>query len=74
LGDDVSADIELTDFPHVMNRDMDFKMGKRESHKDGINISNKGLENGTSEVSNRSSSDGRDKDYSPDSGEDADGA
>ncbi|MEA5389189.1 DUF87 domain-containing protein [Haloarculaceae archaeon H-GB11] len=71
-GDDVlPADIELTDLPHVMNRDMDLEMAMRESHEDGINVAIEGLENDTSDVNNGDSPDDSDYDHPPDSGEDS---
>ena len=37
-GDVLPDDLELTDLPHVMNRDMDLEMAMRENPEDGVHV------------------------------------
>jgi len=46
------TELELTDLPHVMNRDMDLEMAMQESHEDGISADVQGLENDAPQASN----------------------
>jgi hypothetical protein len=66
-GDDVlPADIELTDLPHVMNRDMDLEMAMRESHEDGINAAITREQKDATETSTQKRSDTSDHGQPPD--------
>ena len=56
------TELELTDLPHVMNRDMDLEMAMQESHEDGISADVQGLENDASQAGNGAVAD----DYRPD--------
>jgi len=58
--------LELTDLPHVMNRDMDLEMAMQESHENGINAAVRGLESDTTETSSGAVAD----DHRPDRRED----
>jgi hypothetical protein len=55
-GDVLPTEFEMTDLPHVMNRDMDLEMAMRESHEEGIDVDIEGLENGATDTSNSTSS------------------
>jgi len=68
-GDVLPSELELTDLPHVMNRDMDLEMAMRESHEGEIDVGTEGLENGITETSNDESGD--DSGDSPKAGEDS---
>mgnify|MGYP000094324907 FL=1 len=60
------TELELTDLPHVMNRDMDLEMAMQESHEDGISADVRGLESDAAGASNGTVAD----DHRPDRGED----
>jgi hypothetical protein len=45
-GDVLLDDLELTDLPHVMNRDMDIEMAMRENPEDGIHIDREAVDEG----------------------------
>ena len=42
--------VELTDLPHVMNRDMDLEMAMRESQQDGIDVDIEGGDPGSAGI------------------------
>jgi len=60
------TDLELTDLPHVMNRDMDLEMAMQDSHEDGISADVRGLESDATGASNGAVAD----DHRPDRRED----
>jgi hypothetical protein len=68
-GDVLPSELELTDLPHVMNRDMDLEMAMRESHQEGIDVGIEGIENGITGTGNGAAEDGSND--LPDSGEDS---
>ena len=43
-GEVLPSAVELTDLPHVMNRDMDLEMAMRESDQGGINVDSEGVD------------------------------
>jgi hypothetical protein len=68
-GDVLPSELELTDLPHVMNRDMDLEMAMRESHEEGIDVGIEGIENGITGTGNGAAED--DSGAPPDAKEDS---